>query len=311
MNYLATILICTHNPRMQTFARALAALKAQAEPANSWELLIIDNCSREPLAGKLDLSWHPNARVLSEPRVGKTHATLLGFAEARSPLIITVDDDNLLCPNYVSDALAIEKKYPFLGAWGGVAEGEFESPPPSWALSRLDYIAVRADDCPRPVWTNEYFRPQATPIGAGLCIRKIVTTAYAAKLQQDVVRQSLGPTGSTLSRCEDIDLAYTAIDIGLGIGRFPNLELTHVIPKERLNEVYFLDLVESAVASNALLKAIRGVPAPRDGLLRRLVRSVRSLLQPAIERRFDRAYHRGIKKGLALARKVRPYSVES
>lgn len=297
MSFLATVLICTHNPRLPILARVLNALKAQTEPARNWELLIVDNCSPTPVASIVDVSWQPHSRLLSESRLGKTHATLLGFREARSPLIVIVDDDNILCPTYIADAIRIAGDFPFLGAWGGLAKGEFETPPPEWALSRLDFIAIRENDCERPVWTNEYFRPQATPIGAGMCLRKAVADAYVDAIAHDSMRQSLGPTGVALSRCEDIDLAYTAIDLGMGVGRFPNLVLTHVIPKERLTEKYFLRLVESATASNLVMHSLRGSPTPKQSWLRRIWASLRLLSQPAIERRFWDARNRGLNQG--------------
>lgn len=309
MSFLATVLICTHNPRLPILARVLNALKAQTEPARNWELLIVDNCSPTPVAAMIDVSWQPHARLLSESRLGKTHATLLGFRESRSPLIIIVDDDNILCPTYIADAIRIAGDFPFLGAWGGLAKGEFETPPPEWALSRLDFIAVRDNDCDRPLWTNEYFRPQPTPIGAGMCLRKAVADAYVDALAHDSIRQSLGPNGEALSRCEDIDLAYTAIDLGLGVGRFPNLVLTHVIPKERLTEKYFLQLVESASASNVMMHSLRGAPIRKQSWPRRLWASLRLLSQPAVERRFLRARNRGLTQGHdAMAQLARKHS---
>lgn len=300
----ATVLICTYNPRMETLGRVLDALRSQTKPVHTWELLVVDNGSAQALTGRLELAWHPAARVLHEPRVGKTRATLLGFTEARSDLIIIVDDDNVLCPTYISDAVSVGKHHSFLGAWGGVSRGEFEVPPPQWALSRLSFIAVRDNDCPRPVWTNEYFRPPATPIGAGLCVRKTVTDAYSAMLRKDSSRQALGPNGSALSRCEDIDLAYTAIDIGFGLGRFPELVLTHVIPAERLSETYFLNLVEASTESHILLRALRNSLPERDSLPRRFLNFLRWLPATRIEKRFARARRRGIAKGFALAQSL-------
>jgi hypothetical protein len=46
--------------------RVLDALKAQTLPKEQWELLLIDNASKEPLAESWDLSWHPHARHIRE-----------------------------------------------------------------------------------------------------------------------------------------------------------------------------------------------------------------------------------------------------
>ena len=53
----ATVIICTHNPRSDYFTRVLDGLRKQTHPLDKWELLIIDNASRVPLASTWDISW--------------------------------------------------------------------------------------------------------------------------------------------------------------------------------------------------------------------------------------------------------------
>jgi hypothetical protein len=63
-----------------------------------------------------------------------------------------------------------------------------------------------------------------------------------------------GRRGNSLSAGDDNEIAYVACELGLGIGVFPQLRLTHLIPKERLTRKYLLKLVEAAEASDALLQ---------------------------------------------------------
>ena len=39
----ASVIICTHNPRPDYFARVLDGLRNQTLPMHRWELLIVDN----------------------------------------------------------------------------------------------------------------------------------------------------------------------------------------------------------------------------------------------------------------------------
>ena len=94
--FAISVIICSHNPRPEYLRRTLEALKAQTLPTKDWELLLVDNASKEPLAGRFDLSWHPNARHVRENELGLTTARLRGIREAHSDLLVFVDDDNVL-----------------------------------------------------------------------------------------------------------------------------------------------------------------------------------------------------------------------
>src|SRR5262245_54996167 len=62
-------ILCTHNPRSNYLGRVLEALCAQTLPLNQWELLLVDNASRQPIAPAWNLSWHPHARHVHEDRL--------------------------------------------------------------------------------------------------------------------------------------------------------------------------------------------------------------------------------------------------
>jgi hypothetical protein len=239
---------------------------------------------------------------LEEPRPGKTFALKRAQSEAKSQLIVIVDDDNLLVPTYLADAVRIAADHPFLGAWGGGSVGEYEAALPRWLEPYLSFIAVK--DCKELVWSNEPFHEASSPIGAGMCIRKAVAQRYADILDNDPVRQNLGPRDGLLARCEDIDMALTAIDMGLGVGRFPELVLTHVIPQGRMTEAYILKLAEESQISSFLLRKIRRRPYQpyfSGSLLKRFAKWVRLWTLPRMDRRIRQALIRGERKGRRMA----------
>jgi hypothetical protein len=90
------------------------------------------------------------------------------------------------------------------------------------------------------------------PWGAGLCVRKAVAVAYC----QSCGRSSIKITGrrgiSTLSG-EDKEIAFVCCTQGSGFGIFPDLKITHLIPRHRVSEDYIVRLVEGAKLSNTLL----------------------------------------------------------
>lgn len=78
-----SVITPTYNPRTDYLRRVFAGLSAQTLDKADWEYILVDNNSSPPLAGQVDLSWHPNARVVVESKQGLTPARLRVFAEAK------------------------------------------------------------------------------------------------------------------------------------------------------------------------------------------------------------------------------------
>jgi glycosyltransferase involved in cell wall biosynthesis len=247
-----SVIICTHNPRAEYLRRVLDALKAQTLPKDQWELLLIDNASKEPLAAKFDLTWHPQGRHVREEELGLTPARLRGIKEARGADLVFVDDDNVLASDFLATSSRISKDFPFLGAWGGHVEGEFESPVPEWLKPYLHHLAVR--EVTRDYWSNYYSDNRSMPFGAGLCVRKTVAVAYMQALRSRPASKKLGRTGGALLSGEDVDMALTAHDLGLGTGLFAALRAIHLIPEGRMTVDYISRLLEGTVYSTHLLR---------------------------------------------------------
>ena len=264
-----SVVICTHNPRADFLGRTLAGLRAQVLPVADWELIVVDNASHEPLTGRLDLAWHPAGRVVREDEVGLTAARLCGIAAARADLLVFVDDDNILAPDYLNRAAQLAAQWPMLGVWGcGSYEPDWEVAPSAGFGPYLAYLAVQS--ATRDRWSNQPFDYAATPAGAGLCARAPVARRYADNVRHDPRRKLLGRTGGNLAGCEDFDLALTAIDLGLGTGVFTALRLIHLMPKRRVEEDYLVRLIEGHAASTVLLHALRDphfAPPRQSGLL--------------------------------------------
>lgn len=256
MNLSLSVIICTHNPRVNYLRRVLKSLKEQTLPIEYWELLLIDNASSKILSSEIDLSWHSHAHHVREEKVGLTPARLCGIREAQAEILVFVDDDNLLDRAYLEAALQISKDWSMLGAWGGETIPEFEEPAPEWSRPYWELIGIRELD--RDRWGNS-MAWENTPIGAGLCIRKIVAEKYAKITTEDPQRLMLDRSGKLLSGSGDLDMAYTSLDMGLGIGRFKALKLIHLIPSFRLQESYFQKLITGTTYSQTILLHLRGV----------------------------------------------------
>ena len=291
-----SVILCTHNPRRDYLTRTLDALRDQTLPTSEWELVIIDNCSEPPLR-LIDLSWHPSGRIIREDELGLTAARLRGIRETKADLIVFVDDDNVLDPEYLENASVIAQSWPMLGVWGGRIVPEFETTPPDWVRKYVELLAIREFHKDR--WSNVYDEGHL-PCGAGMCVRRNVTDVYASELVTQPIRKLLGRRGKSLMSCEDYDLGYTACDVGMGVGQFISLELTHLIPSSRLNLNHLVNLREKASYSISLLSRIRGLNYTAPSFPRRVVSIVKSIRGS----RIDRAMLRADMRGRLLAAKV-------
>jgi hypothetical protein len=261
MKPLISVIICTHNPREDYLERTLQGLKSQTLPLHQWELLLIDNASETRLAERWDLSWHPQARHILERTLGLTPARLRGIEDSAAELLVFVDDDNILSPDYLRSVISISDERPYIGAFGASSVPEFETPPPDCVTNYLGYLAV--DEIKQDYWLNlPLTESKAVPFGAGLSVRRSVAEAYRQAAHKDPLRRRLGRIGTGLGSREDQDMALCAIDLGMGLGRFRCLRLTHLIPPQRVSEDYIVRLVSEAAASLIVLSSVRNLQVP-------------------------------------------------
>lgn len=235
-----SVLIPTHNPRWEVLVEVLEALRLQTLPLHQWELLLIDNASEPPLSPDL-LAWHPQARLVMEPRLGLTYARLRGIAEAQGELLVWVDDDNILNLGFLDAALIAFEASLQLGAAGGPSLPRYSAPPPAWFEEGLAPLGCRdlGDKPLRMSWVEQPLQyPPAAPIGAGLVIRKQAMQVWADAVAGDPDRLSLGRRGTALSSGEDNDINLTLLRDGWELAYLPQLRLTHVIPAFRLTLAY-------------------------------------------------------------------------
>lgn len=293
-----TTIICTHNPRQEYFSRCLAALRAQTLAAAEWELLVVDNLSDEPLAGRLDFAWKPGARIVREETLGLTPARLRGIAEAAGEILVFVDDDNLLEPGYLALALKIAAERPYLGAWSGQCRPLFEEEPPPWSRRYWGNLCIRLFD--EDAWSNLPRLPETMPAGAGLCVRRAVAQRYRQLHEAGARGVQLDRTGKSLISGGDQDLAACACELGLGVGLISALALDHVIPPQRFQLDYLERLSEGINYSSTLLDAYWGLPVRARSPFGRAVDVLRTLRQGEPHRRLLRAAYRGRDKAIRL-----------
>lgn len=299
-----SVIIPTHNPRLDYLKEVLEALRGQTLPMNQWELLVVDNGSKQFLhadnflgeEGAIDLNWHPSSKVIREDRLGLTYARLCGFSEAAGELIILVDDDNVLSPNYLECALGIARRMPQLGAFGGKCLPCYEVEPEPWLLSQNKGLGLRNLGDEEQIFPkieesaglqNEDFEgrrltesgeqavvsikseqtrefPDCAPIGAGMVMRREAAISYVELLRarEDRSGRSAAITdrrGNSLSSGGDNDICLTAVENGWQVGYFPQLYLTHLISRHRMTLQYQRRMARDSMKSYILMLDQHGI----------------------------------------------------
>jgi glycosyltransferase involved in cell wall biosynthesis len=297
MSFEISVITCAHNPRADYLHEVIGALNKQTLSQDRWEYLLIDNLSDEPLAARVDLSWHPNAKHVAEDKLGLTAARLRGIKEATGETLVFVDDDNVLDANYLEEVSRLAAAWPMVGAFSGQVRGKFEVPPPEWTRAYWDRLAIREFE--KDKWSNLSGNSETAPNGAGLCVRRQVADQYLSYHVNGKRKILLDRTGNSLVSAGDLDLAATACDLGLGNALFASLSLNHLMPRERLEEKYLLNLLEAQAFSQIVLDSFRanGRAPQRESFKRTLADQLRMVFMEPRKRRFFRALKRGVSKG--------------
>lgn len=258
-----SVIICTHNPKLDYLDRVLGALAAQTLPPAQWELLVIDNASAERLALSGQLAWHPRARLVREDTLGLTPARLRGIAESDGDILVYVDDDNVLAPDYLRTVIGLFESHPFLGTIGpGLLEPEFAVKPQPHFEPYLASLALRSSR--QALWSSNPCDRASVPWGAGLCVTRPVAQAYRQLVEQLDTDGLLDRRGQRLFGNGDVAFSWAAAQLGKGFGVFPQLRATHLIRAERLTPSYLLRLAKDSTFSNTVTDYLVLGIAPRS-----------------------------------------------
>ena len=141
-------------------------------------------------------------------------------------------------------------------------------------------------------------------------MRRAVADAYLAQTADNPNRLQLDPMGDQPGYGGDTDLAYTGVSIGYGMGVFPELVITHLIPSRRSTLDYLLRNFEAHEYSHVLQNFYRTGALPAAPTLRGRVRRWLKWLQgDALDRAIlaaEARSHASAHRTIATGRDTRP-----
>jgi glycosyltransferase involved in cell wall biosynthesis len=229
--------------------KTLESLRSQTYAMSQWELVVVDNGSSEPLINLIDISWHPNARLVREEKLGLAHARKRGYNNSVGQLIVHSDDDNILDERYLENAYKIYCDYPHIGTFGGQLIPLFDVIPEKPHQREFQSRLFGVD-----MWSNIHDDNRTMPFGAGMCLRREVVDSYLEACENDPRRLMMGRAGNGLLTGEDIDINWQAVVIGLGTGLFCKLKLQHLTPAAKVTDQHILHYTAGNAYSMVVLR---------------------------------------------------------
>ncbi len=269
-----TVAICTHN-NATLLDRTLTVLALQNFEPDYWSALVVDNNSTDETAEVVARHQRseliPHLQYCREPRLGIAHARHRAIREASSEFVAFVDDDCLLAPDWLQQALTFSLAHPKAGAIGGRVKVLWESPPPPTALSRATWYAEQNfGDVPQQMPSAGF----TYLVGAGLVVRR-TALEESGWLEK---RLLVGRKGRELSAGEDVEIVLRIRQAGYELWYNPAMILEHVIPERRLSIQYLSRMNRATGVPLPMLNALAEGQVPSAGVrFQRLVRALLSL----------------------------------
>ena len=218
-----TVAIPTYN-RADFLRQTLAGLVAQQFPREHYEILVIDNNSRDHTAAVVAefASANPAPRLVREEKQGLDHARNRALAEARGEIVVFGDDDILVKPDWLAHMtvpLIADAGARKIGAVGGEVIPVFPDGLPDWVREWHAPLAFRTDLGP--------IESKQSPMGANLAFPKWVF-------------EQLGPFHTALDRAAgnyfsggDSEMIRRVRAAGLQVWFAPAAAVQHQMPASR------------------------------------------------------------------------------
>jgi GT2 family glycosyltransferase len=142
-----SVVISTYN-RCDLLPAALTSLIAQEARGLSYEIIVVDNNSRDETRRVVESFIADDGtemRYVFEGKQGLSHGRNAGIANARAPIIAFTDDDVRATPNWVAAIKRAFDRNPQVACVGGKILPQWEVDPPRW-LTREHWVALAVQD---------------------------------------------------------------------------------------------------------------------------------------------------------------------
>jgi glucosyl-dolichyl phosphate glucuronosyltransferase len=208
-SFITSVCICTYN-RANSLAKTLKSLCAASRPKAPWELLVIDNNSKDHTAAVArQFEDQLPLRYVFEGQQGLSSARNRAMDEFRGDVLVFTDDDVRVAPGWLAAYESAIRAFPEAGYFGGRILPDWNGPKPRWlrepCLSSIDGVLVWFD---HGAETRLFREGEPTPFGASFGLRRSLAE------QTGKFRLDLGCNGGSVGRGEETDILLKARRLG-------------------------------------------------------------------------------------------------
>jgi glucosyl-dolichyl phosphate glucuronosyltransferase len=238
-------IICTYR-RPDTLPAAIESLRNQTLSATEYEVIVVDNNSRDDTADIVRKFQGDGSFLLHyvlESRQGLSHARNTGVRKARADIVAFLDDDAVAESNWLGCLLDVYDKVSDAWAVGGKVLPIWGGERPKWLQDTMlrSLSLVEWGDDERPLkWPERV-------IGANFSFRKKVFSEVGP------FAVNLGRRGHLLLGNEDTEIQERIHELGKLVFYTPRAAVRHHVPVERMTKQYFYNRAYGNGRSKAIL----------------------------------------------------------
>lgn len=217
-----SMVICTYN-RCRYLPQALESIAKQNVSHGMFELIVVDNASTDDTADIVHqfIEMHPalQVRYVYEPNKGLSFARNRGWAEAASEVVAYVDDDVILCDDYLQNLKSFFEEHPSAMGAGGRVIPKYEDAEPDW-MSK--YLKGFVGEVNHGDVIQKFGGSMKYPAGANMIYKK------------SILEKAGGFNNELKFRSDDKFIFYKVSELTGEIYYLPDVALYHYIDAVRL-----------------------------------------------------------------------------
>jgi len=230
---MISVILCTYN-RDKYIYNVLKSIAENDYPHDQYEIVLVNNNSTDGTENECRRfqADYPDIRFryFLETNQGLSYARNCGIRNAQGDLLVYVDDDATVNPEYLKTYSDFFTHHPEAVAAGGPILPVYETEEPEWMTHYTRQLITGK----LFLGNNQREFPRgAFPGGGNACYRKSVFDTVG------LFNVELGRKGNSLIGAEEKDLFDKMTTHGMHFYYLPNAILYHIIPPHKLTQDYF------------------------------------------------------------------------
>lgn len=245
-----SVVVCCYNSAEIIVPTVEALSRQEVPPGIEYEVILVDNNCSDNTVQLANATWKNSSfplRIVKEKDPGLIYARKTGVKNARYDILLFVDDDNILNPDWVTKLYHLYREMPNVAIIGGYNQALIQGNKPSW-FDRFEYVYACG-----PRDDKAGLNPQFL-FGAGLSFR---TAVIKSVLFSDLPLFLVGRTKNTLVRGEDTEMSLRCLLLGWDSYYDCSLRLQHNLLSKRVNWNYVCQAKKGGGTARVVLKMYR------------------------------------------------------